>query len=182
MGLEGEKKREKRKKERKLLISTSVKGARSAPRMDLAAWPRENSETMPPGDGNSLASGLQIVGERSPAVNRARSPGSKLSRLRLIEMSSHRISEAEGRESLRNVNEAGLPSGRWSHSGVYSSMPRRRTQKEHVGFLPGGPGRRRLCHLGSCQRWRLPGVDPFSGCHAGDGSFGKSPSQTSQPL
>lgn len=40
MGLEGEKK-EKRKKERKLLISRSVKAGRSAPRLNLAAQARE---------------------------------------------------------------------------------------------------------------------------------------------
>lgn len=52
-------------------------------------------------------------------------------------------------------------------------------QKEHVGSLPGGPDKWGLCHLGSCQGSRLPGVSRFLGCHAGPVGLGMSPPQSS---
>lgn len=89
-------------------------------------------------------------------MNRDPSLSSKLSRLRLIEMSSHRIRKEEGQESLQNINEAALRS---EEGETQRFIPECRglRQKEHVGSLPGGPDEE-PCPLGNYWGWKLPGV------------------------
>lgn len=70
------------------------------------------------GDLKSLVSGLKSCENAPLAVNRDPRLRSKLSRLRHIEMSSHRMREEEGQESLRNVNEAALRKGRRRNAEV----------------------------------------------------------------
>ena len=167
------KKKEKRKKESKLLISRSVKARRSAPRLNLAAQARETRRQCH-GGSEQLSLLTQILWEPTrlwiemPA-SVLNGPSSDSLKCLLTGLEKKRARKVCGM-SIRLCWEG--EDGR--NSEVCSWMTRIKPKAVHCVSARGHHQEGTLL-LGSCQGEELPGMDHFLGCHTGAGGLGMSP-------